>query len=187
MCKDRARTRTGPSSSLIALAVFGNGPLFIAVQIATFLILFLAANTSYADFPQAGQLPGSRPLRAAPVHEPRRPAGFLERDHGLGVLACVLIAIYHAELEDHQPLRRRGFHELHPVAARDGSALAQAEGHRTAVAAHRVHQRARRDDNLHRPDHRSDIEVHATAPTSSSPRSRFSSGSSPASTGTTWR
>ena len=38
--------------ALIALAVFGNGPLFFAVQIATFLILFLAANTSYSDFPR---------------------------------------------------------------------------------------------------------------------------------------
>lgn len=38
--------------ALIALRIFGEGPLFFAVQIATALILFLAANTSYADFPR---------------------------------------------------------------------------------------------------------------------------------------
>lgn len=50
---------TGPTQdpdrtvvSLIALRIFGEGPLFFAVQIATALILFLAANTSYADFPR---------------------------------------------------------------------------------------------------------------------------------------
>lgn len=38
--------------SLIALRIFGEGPMFFAVQIATAMILFLAANTSYADFPR---------------------------------------------------------------------------------------------------------------------------------------
>ncbi len=38
--------------SQIARAVFGEGPAYYAVQYATFLILFLAANTAYSDFPR---------------------------------------------------------------------------------------------------------------------------------------
>lgn len=44
-------------TSQIAGAVFGAGsPLFLGVQIFTALILFLAANTSYADFPRLGSI-----------------------------------------------------------------------------------------------------------------------------------
>jgi amino acid transporter len=42
--------------SQIAHAVFGNGPLYFAVQAATMLILVLAANTSFAGFPRLGSI-----------------------------------------------------------------------------------------------------------------------------------
>jgi len=38
--------------SQIARGVFGESPMYYAVQYATFLILFLAANTAYSDFPR---------------------------------------------------------------------------------------------------------------------------------------
>jgi hypothetical protein len=38
--------------SQIAHAVFGDSPAYYAVQYSTFLILFLAANTAYSDFPR---------------------------------------------------------------------------------------------------------------------------------------
>ena len=38
--------------SQIARSVVGSGPLYVVIQIATALILFLAANTAYADFPR---------------------------------------------------------------------------------------------------------------------------------------
>jgi amino acid transporter len=38
--------------SQIAHGVFGQSPMYYAVQYATFLILFLAANTAYSDFPR---------------------------------------------------------------------------------------------------------------------------------------
>jgi amino acid transporter len=38
--------------SQIARGVFGESPAYYAVQYATFLILFLAANTAYSDFPR---------------------------------------------------------------------------------------------------------------------------------------
>ncbi len=44
------------SISLLAKAVFGNGPFFYFIQISTALILFLAANTSYAGFPMLASL-----------------------------------------------------------------------------------------------------------------------------------
>lgn len=42
--------------SLLGLAVFGKTTLYYATQAATALILFLAANTSYADFPRLASL-----------------------------------------------------------------------------------------------------------------------------------
>ncbi len=40
----------------IAQTVFGTGPIFYVIQAATALILLLAANTSYADFPRLGSI-----------------------------------------------------------------------------------------------------------------------------------
>ena len=42
--------------SLLGHAVFGNSVLYYSTQVATALILFLAANTSYADFPRLASL-----------------------------------------------------------------------------------------------------------------------------------
>ena len=42
--------------SLLARAVFGGGPLYYVVQASAVLILVLAANTAYADFPRLGSL-----------------------------------------------------------------------------------------------------------------------------------
>jgi hypothetical protein len=42
--------------SKIARRVFGTGLLYYAVQVATLLILVLAANTSYADFPRLSSI-----------------------------------------------------------------------------------------------------------------------------------
>lgn len=42
--------------SLLGASVFGRGFFYYCVQVATALILFLAANTSYADFPRLASL-----------------------------------------------------------------------------------------------------------------------------------
>jgi amino acid transporter len=42
--------------SLLSSAVFGRGPMYFVVQASTALILVLAANTSYADFPRLSSL-----------------------------------------------------------------------------------------------------------------------------------
>ena len=38
--------------SLLGRQIFGNGPVYYFIQVSTLLILLLAANTSYADFPR---------------------------------------------------------------------------------------------------------------------------------------
>ena len=40
----------------MGLLIFGNGPIFFVLQIATALILTLAANTAYADFPRLSSI-----------------------------------------------------------------------------------------------------------------------------------
>lgn len=40
----------------LGLHVFGNGPVFYSLQIATAVILLLAANTAYADFPRLSSI-----------------------------------------------------------------------------------------------------------------------------------
>ena len=42
--------------SLLAHAVFGEGPLYYILQFSAVLILVLAANTAYADFPRLASL-----------------------------------------------------------------------------------------------------------------------------------
>jgi amino acid transporter len=42
--------------SLLGHQIFGNGPMYYFLQIATLFILILAANTSYADFPRLSSL-----------------------------------------------------------------------------------------------------------------------------------
>jgi amino acid transporter len=96
---------TGPTEdphrtavALIALRVFGDGPLFYAVQIATFLILFLAANTAYSDFPRLLN------FLARDRYAPRQFMNLGDRlafSNGivaLSALAVIVIAAYRANL-----------------------------------------------------------------------------------------
>ena len=59
----------------------GKNVLFWVIQLATFGILVLAANTAYAGFPRALVDHRPRRLPAAPDGQPRRQAGVLQRDH----------------------------------------------------------------------------------------------------------
>jgi amino acid transporter len=96
---------TGPTEdphrtvvAIIALRVFGDGPLFYAVQIATFLILFLAANTAYSDFPRLLN------FLARDRYAPRQFMNLGDRlafSNGilaLAALASIIIAAYQAKL-----------------------------------------------------------------------------------------
>ena len=82
----------------IALAVFGNGPMFIMVQIVTAAILILAANTAYADFPRLSS------ILAADKFLPRQLIARGDRlvfSNGivvLAVIASLLLIAFDAEL-----------------------------------------------------------------------------------------
>jgi amino acid transporter len=93
-----APTPTRTVVGLIALQVYGKGPMFIAVLGATALILFLAANTSYADFPR---------LSAVLARDRFMPRQFMNRGDrlafsngivGVAVFASILIVIFQAEV-----------------------------------------------------------------------------------------
>ena len=61
--------------SQIGRQVFGHGPLYLALQGATTLILMLAANTSFADFPRLSAILATGSLFAQSIGQRRRPAG----------------------------------------------------------------------------------------------------------------
>ncbi len=92
----------------IGRAVFGGGPLghglFLALQIGTTLILILAANTSFADFPRLAS------FQAADSFMPRR---FTTRGHrlvysngilGLALVATALVVAFRADVHRLIPL-----------------------------------------------------------------------------------
>lgn len=82
----------------VAHAVWGGGPLFVLVLGTTALILFLAANTSYADFPR---------LSSVLARDRFWPRQFMNRGDrlafsngiiGLGVFSAILVVIFNADV-----------------------------------------------------------------------------------------
>jgi amino acid transporter len=90
--------------SQISRALFGRGPLYVAVQIATALILLLAANTAFSDFPRLSF------FMARDSYMPRQMGNLGDRlvySNGivfLGVLASILIIIFKGETHGLLPL-----------------------------------------------------------------------------------
>jgi amino acid transporter len=80
--------------SQLAHNIFGNGPIYFLVQASTTMILVLAANTSYADFPRLAS------LMARDRFLPRQLANLGDRlvfSNGiliLGLLACLLLMAF---------------------------------------------------------------------------------------------
>ncbi len=68
------------------------------------LILVLASNTAYADFPRLSYFLAERPLSAAPVRAARRPAGLLNGVVALGAISVVLVIIFGAKEQALLPL-----------------------------------------------------------------------------------
>jgi amino acid transporter len=90
--------------SQIGGALFGRGPLYIAVQIATALILLLGANTAYSDFPRLSF------FMARDGFMPRQMGNLGDRlvySNGitmLGVLSAVLIVLFRGDTHRLLPL-----------------------------------------------------------------------------------
>jgi amino acid transporter len=90
--------------SQIGRAVFGSGLLYLILQAATALILFLAANTSYADFPRLSA------ILARDRYLPRQLSNLGDRlvfNNGiiaLAMAASVLVILFRAETHRLIPL-----------------------------------------------------------------------------------
>jgi amino acid transporter len=99
-------TQTVPSQ--IAKATFGNTPLYYLVQASTTMILVLAANTSFADFPRLAS------ILARDGFLPRQfsfRGDRLNFSHGIGalaILASVLLVIFAADTNRLIPLYALG-------------------------------------------------------------------------------
>ena len=146
--------------SQMAKAVFGAGnPLYYALQIATFAILVLAANTAYADFPRLSS------IIARDRYLPRQLANRGDRlvfSNGilsLAGFAAVLIIAFRAEVTLLIPLYAVGvFTGFTLVAVRDVPSPPHAAG--TELAARAGHQRDRLRRHRHRADRGRRVEVH---------------------------
>ncbi|MBN2555894.1 MAG: APC family permease [Anaerolineales bacterium] len=90
--------------SQIGRSLFGRGPFYIAVQVATALILILAANTAYSDFPRLSS------FMATDGFLPRQMSNLGDRlvySNGitaLGVLASALILLFNGDTHALLPL-----------------------------------------------------------------------------------
>jgi amino acid transporter len=90
--------------SQIGRTIFGKGPLYLWLQLSTALILFLAANTSFAGFPHLGALIAQDGFLPKPLSNL---GDRLVYDRGivaLGVLAALLIIWRHADVHSLIPL-----------------------------------------------------------------------------------
>lgn len=81
----------------VAVRVLGENPLFYAVQAATALILFLAANTAYADFPRLSAILARDRFAPRQMMNRGDRLAFSNGIIALGAFAAVLVVIYRAE------------------------------------------------------------------------------------------
>ena len=115
--------------SQIARALFGTGLFYYLVQVSTMLILILAANTSFADFPRLSS------LLSRDRYVPRQFAKLGDRlvfSNGIlilgGLAALLLIALPRRDPLADSALRGRGVPLVHPVADRHDPTLAHRGG-----------------------------------------------------------
>jgi amino acid transporter len=80
--------------SQIGRQVFGDGPLYLALQIATTLILVLAANTSFADFPRLSAILARDRFLPRQLTNLGDRLVFVNGIVALAVLASVLVVVF---------------------------------------------------------------------------------------------
>ncbi|MCL4423979.1 MAG: APC family permease [Firmicutes bacterium] len=90
--------------SQIARTVFGTGPLYYLIQAATAMILLLAANTSYADFPRLASLVAKDGFLPRQLANRGDKLVFANGIILLGMLSSLLIVIYRGETHALIPL-----------------------------------------------------------------------------------
>ena len=90
--------------SQIARSVIGNGPVYILIQVATALILFLAANTAYADFPRLSSFVARDGFLPRPLGNLGDRLVFSNGIIVLGVLASLLLVAFRGDTHALLPL-----------------------------------------------------------------------------------
>jgi hypothetical protein len=90
--------------SQIARAVFGQGPAYVLVQVATALILMLAANTAFADFPRLSSFIARDGFLPRPLANVGDRLVFSNGIVLLGVLASVLVVVFNGDTHALLPL-----------------------------------------------------------------------------------
>ncbi len=101
-------TETKTLNSQVARAVFGSGPvgtgLFLMVQIATTLILILAANTSFADFPRLANFHATDNFMPRQLTSRGHRLVFSNGIVGLALASTVLVVLFQADVHRLIPL-----------------------------------------------------------------------------------
>ena len=112
--------------SQLTRAIFTKGTIYYFIQFATSIILILAANTSFADFPRLSS------IMAADRYLPRQLSNRGDKlvfSNGiliLGAFSVLLIVLFGGDTHAADPsLCGRSFYGLYPFTGRDGHALAQ--------------------------------------------------------------
>ena len=90
--------------SQVARAVIGTGPFYFIIQVATALILVLAANTSYADFPRLSSILSRDRFLPRQFSSRGDRLVFSNGILVLGLLAALLIVIFDAREQAMLPL-----------------------------------------------------------------------------------
>lgn len=90
--------------SQIASQIFGIGPVYFIIQVATALILVLAANTSYADFPRLASLLSRDRFLPRQFASRGDRLVFSNGILALGVFAALLVIIFNAREQAMLPL-----------------------------------------------------------------------------------
>jgi amino acid transporter len=90
--------------SQIARSVIGTGPFYFIIQVATALILVLAANTSYADFPRLASLLSRDRFLPRQFSSRGDRLVFSNGILALGVFAALLIVVFDAREQAMLPL-----------------------------------------------------------------------------------
>lgn len=90
--------------SQIARSVIGHGPLYVLIQVATALILFLAANTAYADFPRLSSFVARDGFLPRPLGNLGDRLVFSNGIIVLGVLASLLLVAFRGDTHALLPL-----------------------------------------------------------------------------------
>jgi amino acid transporter len=101
-------TETETLNSLIARAVFGTGTpgtaLYFLVQLGTMLILILAANTSFADFPRLANFHAKDEFMPRPLTKRGHRLVFSNGIIGLAVASTLLVVLFRADVHRLIPL-----------------------------------------------------------------------------------